>query len=371
MIDPVAGRIIAIGFQRWKQPQLAPMLRPLCKGLHFASHAPAASKLKPQSGDMLLWWSSQALAGVPELAHESHARTCRMEDGFIRSVGLGSDLIPPLSIVLDEKGIYFDPRQPSALEEILLHEQFSQQDIDRAQAVRHFIVERELTKYNIESRTPANWHTQGRRVILVPGQVETDASIRFGCSDITTNAGLLQAVRAADPDAYIVYKPHPDVMSGNRRGRLALSQAREWADHIETKLSVISCINACDALHTMTSLAGFDALLRDKQVITYGQPFYAGWGLTKDRDDNGSAFQRRQRKLTLDELVAGALLGYPAYWDPRTSQYSDCETALKLIARQRDEMDRSGELAKLNSGFLRRQMRKIAAWIRAVMLTPN
>ncbi len=56
----------------------------------------------------------------------------------------------------------------------------------------------------------------------------------------------------------------------------------------------------------MTSLTGFEALLRGKAVFTYGLPFYAGWGLTQDRH----AHPRRHRRLSIDELVAAALIGY-------------------------------------------------------------
>ena len=68
----------------------------------------------------------------------------------------------------------------------------------------------------------------------------------------------------------------------------------------------------------MTSLTGFDALLRGKQVIVHGRPFYAGWGLTQDL----LPVPRRQRYLSLDELVAGALLHYPLYWDPLLKGYT-------------------------------------------------
>ena len=68
-----------------------------------------------------------------------------------------------------------------------------------------------------------------------------------------------------------------------------------------------------DELHTLTSLAGFEALLRRRRVVVYGRPFYAGWGLTVDLTGAG-----RGRRLTLEELVAGALILYPRYLDPVT-----------------------------------------------------
>ena len=59
----------------------------------------------------------------------------------------------------------------------------------------------------------------------------------------------------------------------------------------------------------MTSLAGFEALLRNVRVVCHGLPFYAGWGLTTDRVD----CRRRTKNLTLDELVFGVLITYPRY----------------------------------------------------------
>jgi len=352
------GRLICIGFRRWKQANIAEMLSLHTGGALFVKNTAEARALKPGPDDHIVWWSSAPPTGALELAKEYGAGIMRMEDGFMRSVGLGSDLIPPLSLVLDRRGIYFDPRQPSDLEHILSTASFSDEDTERAYKVRMFITEHGITKYNMEPREAAAWPSNGRRVILVTGQVEDDASIRFGCSQVKTNSGLLRAVRAANPDAFIVYKPHPDVMSGNRKGRLALGEARQWADYIEDRLSVISCIESSDEVHVMTSLAGFDALLRDKKVVTYGQPFFAGWGLTEDHDADGGAFSRRQRRLTLDELVAGTLLHYPQYWDPVLKGYTSCEAVLHRLVETRSALEAQGGLEKLRTGYMRRQIRK-------------
>src|SRR5690606_3850261 len=118
---------------------------------------------------------------------QSGARLLRMEDGFVRSVGLGSDFVPPLSLVLDGTGIYFDPRQPSELEHLLNSRDFSQEDMRRAARVRELIVEQQITKYNIEPTATPLWQQTDRQVVLVPGQVEDDASIRYGCGDVRTN----------------------------------------------------------------------------------------------------------------------------------------------------------------------------------------
>jgi len=360
-------RMIAVEFRRWKAVNIKPLLSLHAGQALFVKDAAQAAALGLQAADCLVFWGRQAPKGVAKLAAESGARLLRMEDGFVRSVGLGSDLIRPLSLVLDEQGIYFDPSHPSALEHILNTTAFSAAECARSQHLRQFITEHGISKYNSEPRDIALWPCTGKEVVLVPGQVEDDASIRYGCSDVKTNLGLLQAARAAHPNAFIVYKPHPDVMSGNRAGKLALAQALQFADFVEARLSVVSCIDACDVVHTMTSLTGFDALLRNKRVVVYGQPFYAGWGLTEDVLNAGAAFSRRTRPLSLDELVAGTLLHYPLYWDWSLKGYTHCEAVLQQIIQTRNTLEAQNGLEKLRVGFVRRQLRKLnilaKAWI--------
>ena len=355
------GRMIGVGFRRWKAANIKPMLGLDQTQVVFVRDAGEAAARLPKAGDCLVFWGGEAPAGLAVLAVESGARLLRMEDGFVRSVGLGSDFIRPLSLVLDECGVYFDPTQPSDLERILAGGGFSDDELRRARQVREFIVANGITKYNLEPRETAGWPSAGREVVLVPGQVEDDASIRLGCSGVKTNLGLLQAARCAHPDAFVVYKPHPDVMSGNRAGKVALAEAAAYADHVETHLSVVSCIDACDVVHTMTSLSGFDALLRGKRVVVYGQPFYAGWGLTEDVGAKEGAFLRRKFRLTVEELVAGTLLRYPLYWDWDLNGYTTCEAVLEKIVKIRNALEEGGGLQRLREGYVRRQLRKLVA----------
>ena len=360
-----AGRMICVGFRRWKAANLRPMLSLYPERVLFVKNAAEATALKPTGQDCLVCWGRVPPAGVQELAEQTGVRLLRMEDGFVRSVGLGSDLIPPQSFVLDAKGIYFDPGQPSELEDLLNHRECTAHDVERARKVRECIVQHRLTKYNLEPNTPVQWGSAGRQVVLVPGQVEDDASIRFGCDverGVHTNMGLLQAARAQFPDAFIVYKPHPDVASGNRKGRLALQQAMHYADAVETQASVVSCVEACDVVVTMTSLTGFDALLRGKRVVVHGRPFYAGWGLTEDV----LPVPRRLRTRSLDELVYCALIAYPLYWDPVLKGYTSCEAVLEQLRQRRDALASSGKLQQLRVGYVARQWRKLKVLCQAL-----
>jgi capsular polysaccharide export protein len=187
-----------------------------------------------------------------------------------------------------------------------------------------------LTKYNVGAalwQRPAAVAAAGQPVVLVPGQVETDASLRLGAPSVRTNLELLKSVRAARPQAWLVYKPHPDVVAGLRNKGHGEDDASKWCDEIVTDAGMGPLLGAVDEVHVLTSLAGFEALLRGKKVVCHGVPFYAGWGLTED----AVAVARRTRRVNLDELVAATLIVYPSYVSRATRQACSVEQALSEL----------------------------------------
>lgn len=316
-----ADAVYALNFSTWKRQALRCCFSG--KQVKFVNDP----RVVPAGAQLAVWGvNAQAANVVPGVS------IVHVEDGFLRSVGLGTDLIRPLSWVLDRQGIYYDATRPSDLETLLSHTEFDDAILQRAAALVQRIVSQRLTKYNVGS---AGWQrpATAQQVILVPGQVETDASLSFGAPAIRSNLGLLQAVRKAHPDAYIVYKPHPDVISGLRAHGLREDQAMQSADEILADVAMGDLLPLVDAVHVLTSLAGFEALLRDKPVTCYGQPFYAGWGLTTDV----LPIARRRRRLTLTELVAGALLVYPLYMNRAADRLLEPEEALDELQAWRSQ----------------------------------
>lgn len=260
----------------------------------------------------------------------SESGDVRIEDGFLRSRGLGAALVRPMSLVFDDLGMYFDPKRASRLEQIIsdratlsLHEE------DRISRLLSQIKELHLSKYNVGKTTPdlpSDLSDAPR--ILVAGQVEDDASLRHGAGDITTNRALLLAARAAHPEACLIYKPHPDVEAGLRKGRV--EDAETIADSVARNADPLDLIDACDRVWTMTSLIGFEALIRDTPVTCVGTPFYAGWGLTTDL---GPVPARRAARPTLAGLAHATLIDYPRYFDPRTGAPLSPEEAVALLAQ--------------------------------------
>ncbi|MBS1303035.1 capsular polysaccharide biosynthesis protein [Loktanella sp. SALINAS62] len=262
-------------------------------------------------------WASKATAD---------STAVRVEDGFLRSRGLGADLIPPLSLVLDDLGIYYDPSRHSRLETLIAASP-DLPDHARARADRLIatLTRARLTKYNLSGAQPPAL-PDGRRV-LVPGQVADDASVRLGATEVATNADLLRAARDANPAAVILYKPHPDVVAGLRGG--AVPDALTWADAV-LDVDAATALDLVDEVWTMTSGLGFEALLRGKRITCLGQPFYAGWGLT---DDRAMPILRRSAMPSLTELVHATLIDYPRYFDPVTGLACPVEV---VVARLRD-----------------------------------
>ncbi len=283
-----------------------------------------------QSDCAILAWGASPIASC----------LAQVEDGFIRSVGLGADLIRPLSWVFDTRGIYFDATHASDLEWLLQNKQFTLAELQRASALRRNVIDAGLSKYNVGA---AVWQrpTNAKRVVLVAGQVETDASIRLGSHTVRTNADLLQAARKLCPQDYLIYKPHPDVLAGLRAGNVLTSQALQWCDEVVTDIDMADLLMQVDAVHVITSLTGFEALLRGVTVTCYGTPFYAGWGLCNEPHVLPAAQARRTRRLTLDQLVAGALIDYPSYLHPERDVLMTAEEAVELLKKQRKNLKKN------------------------------
>ncbi|WP_298236460.1 capsular polysaccharide biosynthesis protein [uncultured Azohydromonas sp.] len=316
-----APEIHALGFSRWK--------RPIVEAFLAGSRVRFVKELSQvPAGATLAVWGRRAVPSADQ--PHAPAQVLRLEDGFLRSVGLGADLVWPLSWVVDAQGLYYDASAPSGLERLLATTEFTPALLARAAALRERVLALGLTKYNVGTgqwRRPAGQ----ARVILVPGQVESDASITYGAPMLRTNMALLQAVRRSAPDAWVVYKPHPDVLAQLRRAGVDEHEARQHCNEVVTDVPMQSLLEAVDEVHVMTSLTGFEALLRGRHVRTYGCPFYAGWGLTEDM----APVARRTRRLTLDALVAGALILYPSYIDRQTRHFVTPEQALDALARWR------------------------------------
>jgi len=319
-----------MGIARWKKPTVTALLWP-------GEPVPYGRKLDdlPDGAAVAIWRTRLSPAQRRAIARWDPP-VIEIEDGFIRSAGLGADCVPPLSIIVDEEGPHFVPAISSGIERLLQAGNFSPELLIRARNLREAIVAGGLSKYEQSAVQPLARPGGARRHVLVPGQVEDDRAVTSGGA-LSSNLELLRRARAeAGPEAFLIYKPHPDVLAGHRRGLVPDREMAALADRVETTAPMAALIVMVDELHVNSSLAGFEALMRGKPVTVHGVPFYAGWGLTVDL---GPVPARRAACRTLDELVAAALLLYPRYLDPETGLPCPAEVLVARLAGRAIRLD--------------------------------
>ena len=327
------GKLYFFNFAPWRMMQIEPFFyapnnqKFICKSLDEA-----LEKGLDKESNIFIYGIIE-FPEVEAFAKENGMTIYRIEDAFIRSVALGSGFAKPYSMGIDSRGIYFDPRKPSDLEYLLEHYEFSNEILQRAKNVRAEVLASKFSKYNhLEHKAIEIERDRYNKVILVTGQVEDDMSMKFGAFGLSYSE-LLKIVREKNPNSYIIYKPHPDVLSGNRKGHIPQEIIDSCVDDVITMVSIDSCIAVADEVHTLTSGAGFDALIRGKKVYTYGMPFYAGWGLTTDYRE----CKRRTTIRSLDELVCATLILFPRYISPKTGEFCEIEQTLSELKEEQEK----------------------------------
>jgi capsular polysaccharide export protein len=332
----------------WNRPTLRALLSTPAGPPVFVWRIDDAITRASRIGADIYVWASRLEERHVEQAGTAGLTLWRIEDGFLRSIGLGAGFVTAASLAIDRRGIYYDASCPSDLEHALETADLSPDEIAAGAVIRQRILEARLSKYNLAADATPDDEARairraagGRPIVLVPGQVGDDASILKTVSetiDLATsnnvNVALLASARARNPDAFLVFKPHPDVIAGLRHGAVPAPETAELADHVTTSPNIVALIDSADRIETISSLAGFEGLLRGKAVACHGVPFYAGWGLTEDL---AAIPPRRTRRRTLDELVAIAFTRYTRHVHPYWRRECTCLELIDGLVRQRGD----------------------------------
>ncbi len=278
--------------------------------------------------NILVWGKSQKYIGsISKLDN-----LISVEDGFIRSSGLGGNLYPPLSLLFDKRSVHYDYSKVSNLEDSLQNRLVSEEEINRSKNLIKFIKKYKISKYNLKSQNKYKFRRIiNKEKILVLGQVETDNSILYGVPKniiARSNFSLINQVKKDYPDSYIIYKPHPDLEAGLRAKGSNEFLIQDLVDYIAYKTRLEDLFSEINRVVVFTSLGGFEALINNIPVTTYGVPFYAGWGLTEDKNLPKNIKKRRARILTLEELVFIALIEYPFYFSLKYKCLTEVENIL-------------------------------------------
>lgn len=311
------GVVNLFGFSMWKRNYVSNFIN--SNTLMFRNNLHIPNTPNDTTNKYFIWGMK-----FPEI---KNSNIVRVEDGFLRSVHLGSDLTKPYSLIFDTKGIYFNSTRESDLENILNNDLNFNPVVNKiGLKIKELINNNKVSKYNIQHKDSFTINTDKKKILVI-GQVDEDASIQYSGSDIKNSKELLLKVIEENPDTYIIFKPHPDVLSGNRNSVLDLDNLPKEVNYLSTKESLHHCIDLVDEVHTISSLSGFEALIKGKTVVCYGIPFYSNWGLTIDKKTR----QRRKKKRTLEELILATYYIYPRYINPKTNKRSDFFEIFEVI----------------------------------------
>ncbi|MDO6488125.1 hypothetical protein Q4503_10470 [Colwellia sp. 6_MG-2023] len=269
-------------------------------------------KLKQKPSVIIVWGYTES-QHVTRYAKKNNLPIYRMEDAFIRSAKLGAQHATPYSLVVDKTGFYYNCYEASDIENILNTYDFKADTalMQNAQECIQLIKELKLSKYNPPRKTVQgiSQRIKLKRRVAILGQVDSDASIKFGNPDNWTSEELIKLAAYENPNCEIYYRPHPEVYQGFQDSTFKASEVEKYATITTPDENIIDFIEAVDHIYTISSLSGFEAVIRNKKVTTVGAPFYSGWGVTDDR----VTITRRTARLTIEEVFAAAYLIYPRY----------------------------------------------------------
>lgn len=225
--------------------------------------------------------------------------------------------------IFDDMAMYFDARFPSRLERTLNDpgRNLSVEQKNRAQDCIGFIVENRISKYNKYVGEASRGLP--KKFVLVVDQKRNDASVVYGNASEVSFQTMLEAAVAENPDTTIVFKPHPDNVFLNKKS----DPLPKGVVVAAPSASIIDLIERAEAVYTVTSQVGFEAILRGKRVVTFGAPFYAGWGLTDDR----IVIARRERARSAEDLFYYSCIAQSLYVDPITGERTTFENTADFL----------------------------------------
>jgi hypothetical protein len=233
-----------------------------------------------------------------------------------------------LAIVIDDIAHIQDATRASRLEKRL------QEGPDLTEAERRraeAIIAGMATLPHSPASSAAQKNINEKRTILLVDERRNSPSVALGMAGAETFEAMLNDVVSTHEDCDIVIATVGG--QGGPAGFLATLQT-ENERHAKIRTvsvgaDIMAALEDADEVHVVTSDLGFHALFAGKVVHVHGMPFYAGWGITRDRQ----SMARRSRNRTLVEIVHFACIEASRYLDPATGRPVEIEEALEQQAQ--------------------------------------
>lgn len=329
IINEFPKKIAILNAQKWKKPYYDKFLQ-FCD-LRYISEK-ELNTLTPDEG--LVSWGQRFNQSYLDYLRKKGFKVYQCEDGFLRSFGLGCELTQPFSLSFDDKGLYANPKLESKLND-LVTKPLNTKEFKESQLFIRLFKSLRLTKYlsvGQELSPPLLdflVKNKDKKVMLVCGQVADDVSfLNSGFSQLTFQS-LISTIKVENPDSLVIYRPHPDCFKGIRQGEVFL----EEADYVDIESNIASLLDISEEIHVVNSLTGVEALLMGKKVVCWGNSWYCGRGLTVDK---GSEIQSKTA-VSLEQLVHGAYIKNPIYFDYNSNQYTSVFNLLEILKNPKNK----------------------------------
>ena len=295
------------------------------------------TKEKFSGVDVFLIWglqTSKAKERQKSFATSLRKLNLFVEDGFIRSMGLGVLGDPGNSVILDDISPHFDGKTENRLQKLINQEtNLNLIQLERSKKLIHKITSLKISKYNHAPIEKIKIGTPGKPKILLIDQRFGDFSVSYGMGDEKTFENMLFVAVTKYPDYEIVVKLHPDATSGIKSSYFSKSILDKFSSYkniitIGFDINPYSLFEEVEKVFVCSSGVGFEALMAKKEVHCFGMPFYANRGLTTDYQE----VSYRTKKVSLETLFYYAYLYLSKYVNPDNGQRCSLEELVDIFA---------------------------------------
>ncbi len=285
-----------------------------------------------------------SLSQAMMLALQLNIPLIKKEDGFLHSADtwvnkrVPSKYTEGISFTFSPDIHYFDATASSYIERLINDKNLiiDTEKKKRAKNCIQRIVDTHLTKYNHQPIYTPKLGRENVTKVLIVDQSYGDFSISRGMANEETFKIMLETAIKNHPEADIIIKTHPDALTKGTTRNSGYFTHITPHDNIYTitePINPISLIKHVDKVYVCTTQLGFEALMCNKDVYTFGMPFYAGWGLTHDY----LKCERRNNVRSLEEIFYIAYIMYSFYVNPQRKCRCEIEEAMDYLLELRDE----------------------------------
>lgn len=273
-----------------------------------------------------------------------------LEAGFISSVRTLQEYESPISYHVDyNNNIYLFGSENNTITNLLNSDfSLSKKQKEDIQKLIELVISEDISKYNNFTATP-NTKIE-KNSILVIDQTLNDYSIYAANANKSTFDYMVKTAIYENPNSTIYIKIHPEVLIGKRKGNINIQEynGRKNVKILTENLSPNYLFKDMSKVYTVSSTLGFEALLRNKEVHTFGQNFYSGWGCTIDHNHP----QNRCKDRSIIEIAYAIYMHSTYYLNIESNKNSSPLEAIESFSKLVKEHNAQSNYYKYNTRVL-------------------